>query len=44
MLTALRYLGSYDTGGFTVSYGPDQNYGSKYVELGMVARGGKLRR
>ena len=44
LLAALRHLGSYDTGGFTVSYGPDQNHGSKYVELGMVARGGKLRR
>jgi hypothetical protein len=26
-----------------VSYSPDQNHGSKYVELGMVTRGGKLR-
>jgi len=43
LLSALRNLGSYDTGGFTVSYGPDQNHGSKYVELGMVTRGGKLR-
>jgi ABC-type branched-subunit amino acid transport system substrate-binding protein len=43
VLSALRNLGSYDTGGFTVSYGPDQNHGSKYVELGMVTRGGKLR-
>ncbi len=44
LLAALRNLGSYDTGGFTVSYGPEQNHGSKYVELGMVARGGKLRK
>jgi ABC-type branched-subunit amino acid transport system substrate-binding protein len=43
LLNALRNLGSYDTGGFTVSYGPEQNHGSKYVELGMVTRGGKLR-
>jgi branched-chain amino acid transport system substrate-binding protein len=43
LLAALRSLGSYDTGGFTVSYGPDQNHGSKYVELGMVTRGGRLR-
>lgn len=43
LLAALRNLGSYDTGGFTVSYAPDQNHGSKYVELGMVTRGGKLR-
>jgi len=43
LLTALRNLGSYDVGGFTVTYGPDQHHGSKYVELGMVTRGGKLR-
>ncbi len=43
LLTAMRNLGSYDVGGFTVTYGPDQHHGSKYVELGMVTRGGKLR-
>ena len=43
LLSTLRHLGTYDTGGFTVSYGPEQNHGSKYVELGMVTRGGKLR-
>lgn len=43
LLAALGSLGSYDTGGFTVSYGPGQHHGSKYVELGMVSRGGKLR-
>ncbi len=43
LLSALRNLGSFDAGGFTVTYGPEQNHGSKYVELGMVTRGGKLR-
>jgi ABC-type branched-subunit amino acid transport system substrate-binding protein len=43
LLASMRNLGSYDVGGFTVSYGPDQNHGSKYVELAMVTRGGKLR-
>ena len=43
LLSALRNLGSYDTGGYTVNYGPEQNHGSKFVELGMVTRGGKLR-
>lgn len=43
LLAAMNNLGSYDTGGFTVTYGPDQHHGSKYVELGMVTRGGKLR-
>jgi ABC-type branched-subunit amino acid transport system substrate-binding protein len=42
LLAALGNLGSYDTGGFTVSYAPGQHHGSKYVELGMVSRGGKL--
>jgi branched-chain amino acid transport system substrate-binding protein len=42
LLTAMRTLGSYDTGGFTVSYRPDQHHGSKYVELGMVTRSGKM--
>jgi branched-chain amino acid transport system substrate-binding protein len=43
LLAAFTSLGSYDTGGFTVSYSPGQHHGSKYVELGMVTRDGKLR-
>lgn len=43
LLAAFSALGSYDTGGFTVSYSPGQHHGSKYVELGMVTRDGKLR-
>lgn len=43
LLTALGSLGSYDAGGFTVAYGPNQHHGSKYVELGMVTRDGILR-
>jgi branched-chain amino acid transport system substrate-binding protein len=43
LLVSMAALGSYDTGGFTVNYGPNQHHGSKYVELGMVTRGGKLR-
>ncbi|MEQ1660036.1 MAG: ABC transporter substrate-binding protein, partial [Hylemonella sp.] len=43
MLAALRNLGSYDVGGYTVHYGPEQNHGSKYVELAMVTRNGRLR-
>ena len=43
LLAAMSSMGSYDTGGFTVSYSPDQHHGSKYVELGMVTRDGKLR-
>ena len=43
LLAAMSAMGSYDTGGFVVSYSPGQNHGSKYVELGMVTRDGKLR-
>jgi len=43
LLASMKSLGSYDTGGFAVSYGADQHHGSKYVELGMVTRDGKLR-
>ena len=43
LLASLASLGTYDTGGFSVTYGPNQNHGSKYVELGMVTREQKLR-
>lgn len=43
LLTAMQTLGRYDAGGFVVTYGPGQNHGSKYVELAMVTRDGKLR-
>ena len=43
LLAALGSLGSYDAGGYTVTYGPSQHHGSKYVELGMVTRNGRLR-
>jgi len=41
---ALSGLGTYDLGGFSVSFGPGAQHGSKYVELGMVTRDGKLTR
>ena len=43
LLAAMGSLGSYDAGGFTVTYSANQHHGSKYVELGMVTRDGKLR-
>ncbi|MDP2817573.1 MAG: ABC transporter substrate-binding protein [Polaromonas sp.] len=43
LLAAMGSLGSYDAGGFTVTYTANQHHGSKYVELGMVTRDGKLR-
>ncbi len=43
LLASMAAMGSFDTGGFTVSYSSSQHHGSKYVELGMVTRDGKLR-
>jgi ABC-type branched-subunit amino acid transport system substrate-binding protein len=43
LLTSMQSLGRYDAGGFVVNYSPGQNHGSKFVELAMVTRDGKLR-
>ena len=43
LINAMRNMGTYDTGGFTVSYGPTKQHGSKFVDLAMVSRGGRLR-
>ena len=43
LIASMRSLGSYDTGGFVVSYGPARQHGSKFVELSMVSRDGRLR-
>ncbi|MDP1566810.1 MAG: ABC transporter substrate-binding protein [Polaromonas sp.] len=43
LLASMNSLGTYDAGGFVVSYSTSQRHGSKYVELGMVTRDGKLR-
>lgn len=43
LLASMATLGNYDTGGFSVTYGPNQHHGSKYAELGMVTGSGKLR-
>ena len=43
LLASLRNLGSYDTGGFTVSYSSSRQHGSKFVDLAMVTREGRLR-
>jgi branched-chain amino acid transport system substrate-binding protein len=39
---SLSNLGAYDLGGFKVSFAPGAQHGSKYVELDMVTRDGKL--
>ena len=43
LLESMQTLGTYDTGGFKVTYGPSSHHGSKYVELGMVSRDGRMR-
>ncbi len=43
LINAMRNLGTYDTGGFVVSYGPTKQHGSKFVDLAMVTRDGRLR-
>jgi ABC-type branched-subunit amino acid transport system substrate-binding protein len=43
LLSSFQNLGTYDTGGFLVTYGPANHHGSKFVDLGMVTREGKLR-
>ena len=42
VLEALTNLGTYDLGGFKVSFNPGAQHGSKFVELAMVTRDGKL--
>ncbi len=43
LMTSMRTLGTFDTGGFVVSYGATKQHGSKFVELAMVTRDGRLR-
>jgi branched-chain amino acid transport system substrate-binding protein len=43
LLASMATLGTYDAGGFVVTYGANRQHGSSYVELGMVTRDGKLR-
>jgi ABC-type branched-subunit amino acid transport system substrate-binding protein len=42
VLEALGSLGNYDLGGFKVTFAPGAQHGSKFVELAMVTREGKL--
>ena len=43
LLNSMRSLGTFDTGGFVVSYGPGKQHGSKLVDLAMVYRDGRMR-
>jgi ABC-type branched-subunit amino acid transport system substrate-binding protein len=44
VLRALENLGRFDVGGFMVGYAPDNRIGSKYVEVTVIGREGKLLR
>ncbi len=43
LLASMRGLSVYDAGGFTVSYSATKHHGSKFVDLAMVTREGRLR-
>lgn len=40
---ALNGLGQYDTGGYTVAFGPEMRHGSHFVELAVISRNGQFR-
>jgi ABC-type branched-subunit amino acid transport system substrate-binding protein len=40
---AFNGLTGYDTGGYTVNFGPDVRQGSHYVELAVISKGGQFR-
>lgn len=42
VVKALESMGSYDTGGITVSYSPSNRIGSRYVEVTVIGSSGKL--
>lgn len=44
LMTALESLRNFDLGGITVSYGPQERIGSRYVEITVIGADGKLRR
>ena len=42
VLESLANMGTYDLGGFKVTFAPGAQHGSKFVELGLVSRDGRL--
>ncbi|HET7729225.1 MAG TPA: ABC transporter substrate-binding protein [Usitatibacter sp.] len=40
---ALNGLGTYDAGGFPVTFGPEIRHGSHFVELAVIGKGGQFR-
>jgi ABC-type branched-subunit amino acid transport system substrate-binding protein len=43
MAPALDAIGSYDLGGYVVSYKPNMHSGSRFVELSIISGAGKIR-
>jgi len=44
LIGAMEGMHSYDTGGYAVSFGPNDHNGSKFVELTVLRRDGKIMR
>jgi branched-chain amino acid transport system substrate-binding protein len=44
VLESLSSLGTYDLGGFKITFGPESHHGSSFVELALVTRDGIMRR
>ena len=42
VVKALETLGSYDLGGITVNFSPNNRVGSRYVEVTVIGRSGRL--
>jgi len=40
---SLASMGSYDTGGYVVRFGPSERQGSNYVELAVISKSGQFR-
>jgi ABC-type branched-subunit amino acid transport system substrate-binding protein len=40
---SLASMGSYDTGGYVVHFGPSERHGSNYVELAVISKNGQFR-
>jgi len=40
---AFNGLGTYDAGGYSVTFGPELRHGSHYVELAVIGKGGQFR-
>jgi branched-chain amino acid transport system substrate-binding protein len=44
LISAIESLGTYDMGGFTVTFGPQEHNGSAFVDLTIISKNGTFRR